>query len=47
MEGVERLGEILEKVVASASPPALLFVGWRDMPRPADPGPAPRSNSHR
>ena len=41
MEGVERLGEILEKVVASASPlGAPLFVGWRDMPRPADPGPA-------
>ena len=41
MEGVERLGEILEKVVASASPlGAPLFVGWRDMPRPADAGPA-------
>ena len=48
MEGVERLGEILEKVVASASPlGAPLFVGWRDMPRPADPGPARTFQSHR
>ena len=41
MEGVERLGEILEKVVESASPlGAPLFVGWRDMPLPAEAGPA-------
>ena len=41
MEGVERLGEILEKVVESASPlGAPLFVGWRDMPLPSEAGPA-------
>ena len=41
MDGVERLGEILTKVVDTASPlGAPMFVGWRDMPRPADPGPA-------
>jgi len=41
MEGVERLGELLETVVDSASPlGAPTFVGWRDMPLPAEPGPA-------
>ena len=41
LDGVERLGELLETVVAAASPlGAPLFVGWRDMPLPADPGPA-------
>lgn len=41
MDGVERLGELLTKVVDTASPlGAPMFVGWRDMPRPADPGPA-------
>jgi hypothetical protein len=41
LEGVERLGEIMEKVVDTASPNgAPLFVGWRDMPRPDGPGPA-------
>ena len=41
LDGVERLGEIMEKVVESASPNgAPLFVGWRDMPLPADAGPA-------
>ncbi|MEM9464555.1 MAG: hypothetical protein AAGA90_04250 [Actinomycetota bacterium] len=41
LDGVERLGEIMEKVVAQASPNgAPLFVGWRDMPLPDAPGPA-------
>ncbi len=41
LEGVERLGELLEKVVDNASPlGAPLFVGWRDMPRPDETGPA-------
>lgn len=41
MDGVERLGELLEKVVDAASPlGAPTFVGWRDMPRPDDAGPA-------
>ncbi len=41
LDGVERLGEILTKVVDSASPlGAPMFVGWRDMPRPSEPGPA-------
>ena len=41
LDGVERLGEILAKVVTSASPNgAPLFVGWRDMPLPNEPGPA-------
>lgn len=41
LDGVERLGEILTTVVDSASPlGAPMFVGWRDMPRPAEPGPA-------
>lgn len=41
MDGVERLGEILTTVVDNASPlGAPMFVGWRDMPRPAEPGPA-------
>ena len=39
-DGVERLGEICERVVDNASPlGAPLFVGWRDQPRPSD-GPA-------
>ncbi|MEO0493367.1 MAG: hypothetical protein AAF081_08120 [Actinomycetota bacterium] len=41
LDGVERLGEILETVVESASPlGAPMFVGWRDMPLPDEPGPA-------
>lgn len=41
LDGVERLGEIMAKVVDSASPlGAPLFVGWRDMPLPAEAGPA-------
>ncbi|MFK8025289.1 MAG: hypothetical protein AB8G26_15130 [Ilumatobacter sp.] len=41
LDGVERLGELLEQVVATASPNgAPLFVGWRDMPLPSDHGPA-------
>lgn len=41
MDGVERLGEILTTVVDAASPlGAPMFVGWRDMPRPTQPGPA-------
>jgi len=41
MDGVERLGELLEKVVTNASPlGAPMFVGWRDMPLPAEAGPA-------
>lgn len=41
LDGVERLGEIMEKVVMAASPNgAPLFVGWRDMPLPTNPGPA-------
>lgn len=40
MEGVERLGELAERVVDAADPHgAPTFVGWRDMPRPAA-GPA-------
>lgn len=40
MDGVERLGELLEQVVDNAAPHgAPTFVGWRDMPRPT-PGPA-------
>lgn len=40
MEGVERLGELVERVVDNADPHgAPTFVGWRDMPRP-DAGPA-------
>ncbi len=36
MEGVERLGEIMEKVVDNASPlGAPTFVGWRDQELPA------------
>jgi hypothetical protein len=39
-DGVERLAELCERVVDTASPlGAPLFVGWRDQPRPAD-GPA-------
>ncbi len=39
--GVERLGELLERVVETASPlGAPTFVGWRDQPLPAEPGPA-------
>lgn len=41
MDGVERLGEILEKVVDSASPAgAAVFAGWRAMARPDQPGAA-------
>ncbi|MGA0238094.1 MAG: helix-turn-helix domain-containing protein [Acidimicrobiales bacterium] len=41
LDGVERLGDILTKVVDTASPlGAPMFVGWRDMPRPTEPGPA-------
>lgn len=41
MEGVERLGELLERVVDAATPHgAPTFVGWRDMPRPATAGAA-------
>ena len=40
MDGVERLGELLERVVDAASPlGAPTFVGWRDQDRPAA-GPA-------
>ena len=40
-EGAIRLGELLEAVVGQASPlGAPTFVGWRDMPLPAEPGPA-------
>lgn len=39
-DGVLRLGELCERVVADASPlGAPTFVGWRDMPLP-EPGPA-------
>ena len=38
-ESVERLGELAEKVVASASPlGAPMFAGWRDQPLPETPG---------
>ncbi len=41
MEGVERLGELCDKVVSSASPlGAPTFVGWRDQALPDQPGPA-------
>lgn len=41
LEGVERLGELCEKVVDSASPlGAPTFVGWRDQDRPTEAGPA-------
>lgn len=41
MAGVERLGELLERVVRSAGPlGAPTFVGWRDLPLPPEPGPA-------
>ncbi len=41
MDGVERLGELLEKVVESANPAgAPTFVGWRDQELPAEAGPA-------
>lgn len=41
MAGVERLGELLQRIVDSASPlGAPMFVGWRDMPLPDAPGPA-------
>ena len=41
MEGVERLGELLERVVDNADPHgAPTFVGWRDLPRPDSAGPA-------
>ena len=41
MEGAERLGELLERVVDSAAPQgAPTFVGWRDLPRPGEHGPA-------
>lgn len=41
MPGVERLGDLLERVVDTASPlGAPMFVGWRDMPLPPEPGPA-------
>lgn len=41
MDGVERMGELCEKVVDSASPLGVpTFVGWRDQERPADAGPA-------
>jgi len=40
MEGIDRLGELLERVVDNAAPHgAPTFVGWRDLPRPAA-GPA-------
>lgn len=39
-EGTERLGELLEIVVSTASPlGAPTFVGWRDQPLPVEPGP--------
>ena len=41
LDGVERLGELCEAVVTSASPlGAATFVGWRDQPLPSDAGPA-------
>lgn len=41
MDGVERLGELLDKVVSTASPlGAPMFAGWRAMPVPAEPGAA-------
>ncbi|MEM7093808.1 MAG: hypothetical protein AAF567_12460 [Actinomycetota bacterium] len=41
MDGVERLGELCEKVIDAADPHgAPTFVGWRDMPRPDAAGPA-------
>lgn len=41
LAGVERLGELLEKVADNASPMgAPTFVGWRDQERPDQPGPA-------
>ncbi|MEM8923201.1 MAG: hypothetical protein AAGD35_06835 [Actinomycetota bacterium] len=41
MSGVERLGELMAKVVATASPlGAPMFVGWRDQPLPEQAGPA-------
>ena len=41
LPGVERLGELLERVVDAASPlGAPTFVGWRDMARPDQAGPA-------
>ena len=41
MPGVERLGELLELVVSTASQlGAPTFVGWRDMPLPDQAGPA-------
>lgn len=39
-QGVDRLGELCEKVVSTASPlGAPTFVGWRDQPLPASAGP--------
>jgi hypothetical protein len=41
MEGVEQLGELLERVVDAAAPHgAPTFVGWRALPRPEQAGPA-------
>lgn len=41
MEGVERLGELLQRVIESADPQgAPTFVGWRDQPLPDEAGPA-------
>jgi len=41
LDGVERLGELCEKVVDNASPLGVpTFVGWRDQQRPAESGPA-------
>ncbi len=41
LDGVERLGELLQRVVADAAPfGAPTFVGWRDMAMPDEPGPA-------
>lgn len=38
LAGVDRLGELIERVVAAASPAGLpLFAGWRAMPRPTEP----------
>jgi hypothetical protein len=40
LDGFERLGELCERVVMSASPlGAPTFVGWRDQPLPDIPGP--------
>lgn len=40
-DGNVRLGELFDKVVTQADPVgAPLFVGWRDMALPAEPGPA-------